>query len=74
MENLKLRRLAVFIENEKREDIVISFAQPCIKVKYIFLKFLIYKNCVQKVLYLVFTGCDKKKITSALDNDNFSDQ
>ena len=46
MENLKLRRLAVFIENEKREDIVISFAQPCIKVKYIFLKFLIYKNCV----------------------------
>ena len=33
MENVKLRRLAVFIENEEREDVVIIFAQPCIKVK-----------------------------------------
>jgi hypothetical protein len=35
MENVKLRRLAVFIENEEREDVVIIFAEPCIKVKYI---------------------------------------
>ena len=35
MENVKLRRLAVFIENEEREDVVIIFAEPYIKVKYI---------------------------------------
>ena len=33
MENLKLRRLALFIENEEREDFVIIFAEPYIKVK-----------------------------------------
>ena len=46
MENVKLRRLAVIMENEEREDVVIIFAQPCKEVKYIYLKFLIYKNYV----------------------------
>ena len=36
MENVKLRRLAVLIGNEEREDVVIIFAEPCIKVKYIY--------------------------------------
>ena len=47
MENVKLRRLAVFIENEEREDVVIIFAEPCIKVKHIY-----FSNLNKQELYL----------------------
>ena len=47
MENVKLRRLAVFIENEEREDVVIIFAESYIKVKYIY-----FPNLNKQELYL----------------------
>ena len=34
VENQKLRRLTVCIENEEREDVLIIFAEPSLKVKY----------------------------------------
>ena len=34
MENVKLRRLTVCIEKEEKEDVVIIFAEPLLKVLY----------------------------------------
>jgi hypothetical protein len=39
MENQKLRRLAVFIENEEKEDVIIIYAEPSLKVKYLYIVF-----------------------------------
>ena len=48
MENVKLRRLAVFVENEEREDVVIIFAEPCLSYhKFCGCKFKCY---VQEII------------------------
>ena len=51
MENVKLRRLAVFIENEEGEDVVLIFAEPCIMVKY---KYFTNLNKQELCLYKIW--------------------
>ena len=73
MENLKLRRLAVFIENKEREDVVIIFAEPCIKVKYICFKILTYRNHVYHITNFVATNSNVMFKESYLKKINISD-